>query len=490
MSLRNKTLSAVKWNLLATLITTSLGIILLWALSHLLTTQQYGVVSAALIVSTFCMMLIDFGISNSIIRSRSLLADELSSLYVVNVVLGIIICAVILLLSSQITALFKADEMLTSQIRLMALGFIILSFGLQPRALLTREMQFRPLAQVNIATTLTNFVVAISLALIYHTSWCIALAFLVSSLVNAVASRWAARPLMHYRFRFRIAPVKNHLHYGIQLVMDSLINQISINTYPVLMSRLISITAIGGYSIAYSISIALFEKLNPVLSHALFPAFAQIGHNQLRLKETFLKVTTFSALINFPLLTGMLLIADPLVNVFFAGKWHFIIPVIQLLCIVGAVRSIDTAVIAVLLVRAKMYLNVRFGIVKLLFGIPLTWFMGTTFGLLGIVYSFLIIQVVNTSLGYFLLLRPCIGKTGSAYFRAISVPVLHVMPMLVICSLISQQASALRHSELLALTVLSGVMVYTLTILLSPCQTVREFRQVAIQALMIKRVVT
>jgi lipopolysaccharide exporter len=53
------------------------------------------------------------------------------------------------------------------------------------------------------------------------------------------------------------------------------------------MARLISLTAIGGYNISYNISVALFEKLNPVLSHALFPAFSKIQNDAVSLKKLF-----------------------------------------------------------------------------------------------------------------------------------------------------------------------------------------------------------
>ncbi len=488
MTLREKTLTAVKWNLLSTLITTSLGVILLWALSHLLGTQQYGVISAALVISTFCSVVLDFGISNSIVRSQSVEKIELSSLYVINVALGVLVCVLVMGFSAQISALFKAGEMLTSQIRIMALGFVILSFGLQPRALLTREMKFNRIAQITLATTITNFIVALTLAFIYHSAWCIAVAFLLSSVVNVLASGIAARSLLNYQFRFRLSAVKKHFHYGLQLVMDSLINQTSINTYPVLMSRLISISAIGGYNIAYSISIALFEKLNPVLSHALFPAFARISHDESRLKASFLQVTTFSALVNFPLLMGMLLVAEPLVSVFFDAKWAFITPIIQVLCVTGAIRSLDTAVISVLLVKAKMHLNVRLGLVKLLTGMPLAYVMGQKFALPGIVYSFLIMQLFNTLCGGLWLLRACLGEIAGAYARAVALPVLHVLPMLVVCVLLKQQTTALADYQQLALIIITGVAVYAATIFLSPCQTVRMFRQIAVNTVMMKRV--
>ncbi|HCQ6901134.1 TPA: oligosaccharide flippase family protein, partial [Klebsiella pneumoniae] len=44
----------------------------LWILSSLFTTTDYGIISAALILSTVFSIITDFGISNSVIRSEKL----------------------------------------------------------------------------------------------------------------------------------------------------------------------------------------------------------------------------------------------------------------------------------------------------------------------------------------------------------------------------------------------------------------------------------
>ena len=477
MSLREKTVLAVKWNLLATVLSSIFGLISLWLLSHLLTTQDYGIISAALIISTFITVLLDFGISNSIIRSKELERIELSSLYVINITLGVIACLIALIFSQQIAGLFKADDMLATQIKIMSIGFVISSFGLQAKALLTREMNFGAIAKITIASTFINFVSVVLLAWIYRSPWCIALAFLISATANTFLSTYAARPLRTYDLQFRFSAVKKHFRYGIQLVIDSMINQISINTYPVLMSRLISLSAIGGYNIAYSISIGLFEKLNPVLSHTLFPALAKIGGDDTKLRLALLKITTYSAMINFPMLLGMMIIAPSLVDVFFDAKWQFIVPIVQVLCAAGAIRSLDTPVISVLLVKAQMYRNLYLGVAKLIVGIPLTWLLGYKAGLIGIVYGFLIIQVMNAICGYFFLLRPSIGVKGIDYLKSILIPSFHVAPM-VLGGWVARYYFT-PFSEILSMIAVAStcVLIYITTIYFSPANVIREFKE-------------
>lgn len=486
MSLKEKTLNAVKWNLLSTIVTVSLGMVSLWALSHILSVEQYGVISAALIITNFINMLLDFGISNSIVRSQTVERIELASLSVVNIFMGIAAFILTFIFSENIAGVFGGSENLRFQVEIVSFGFIFIALGLQPKALLTKDMEFGLLSKIVIIAAITNFIIAVTLAFIFHEAWCVAVAFLVSSIIGSLIARFCARKLMDYGAGFQLKAIRKHFRYGIQLVIDSLINQISINTYPVLMSRLISFAAIGGYNISYSISIALFERLNPILSHALFPAFSKIGNDEKKLQSSFLKVTIFSSMVNFPMLIGMMLASTQIVRIFFDEKWSFIPPIVQILCIVGVLRSLETPVISVLLVKAQMYRNIYLGIGKLLTGIPLAWFLGTRFGITGIVYGFLIIQVVNTTLGYFYLLKPSLGISGLKYLKSILIPAIHVLPM-VVGGLILNKMELIdnQFAHLFILIALCFVL-YSVTIFMSPVDIVREFRATIINNFMTK----
>ena len=483
MSLREKTILAVKWNLLSTIVSVMLGIILLWALSHILSVEQYGIISASLIISNFFLMLLDFGISNSIVRQKSISPIELSSLSTINILMGLIAFVTCFFMSSYISELFKGNQDLVLQIKILSVSFLFVSFGLQSKALLTKEMSFSILSRIVIISSIINFVSSISLALIFSQSWCVAVSFLLSTFVNSLLTRYYARHMLVFYFKFSLTSLSKHFKYGVQLVLDSIVNQVSINTYPVLMSRLINLAAIGGYNISYSISIALFEKLNPVLSHALFPAFSKIGSDAQRLNNSFLKATCFSSMINFPMLLGMMLVSHNVVSVFFDEKWSFITPIVQILCIVGAIRSLDTPVISILLVKAQMYRNVNLGILKLLLGIPLTWWLGLNYGINGIVSAFLIIQVFNTFFGYFYLINPCTHIKFHEYFTSITTPFLHVLPML-ICGFVEEICLSkyqITDSYSLIIKIISCCIVYILTILYSNNLLIKEFREIAFE---------
>jgi len=471
-------MKSVKWNFISTALGAFIGIFQLWLLSRILPPHEFGVISLALMIITFFNIFIDFGISNSIIRHVHITELELSSLYVINIGLGVATFLIAFAISPLLGTFFKSPELIT-QIRIMSVAFLVVPFGQQQRAILSRELRFNILAIVSIVTMVTNCVLVISLALIYKKAWVASVAFFGSTAAGCAILFGQSLRERALSFAFSWGAARPHIRYAIQLVGDSVINVVSVNTYPALMARMVSLTAIGGYNISYGISINLIERLKPVLVQALFPAFAKIQHDERKLTRNFLLVTSYGLLINLPLLSGMLVCSTAIAELFFKPEWRFISILVKILCVVGMIRSIDSPVISLLLVKAKMYLNVRMGVAKLIIGIALAYSLGRSFGIVGIVSSFLIVQLLNTVASYFFLVRPCVGPIGVAYLKHVLVPCAQTVPIFIGAGAIALFPPTASPAFNLALMVSAGVVGYLAGLYLSPFALVREFVSLA-----------
>jgi lipopolysaccharide exporter len=138
----------------------------------------------------------------------------------------------------------------------------------------------------------------------------------------------------------------------------------------------------------------------------------------------------FSSLVNFPMLLGMMLISDYVVTVFLSRNGSSS-PLLYRFYVWLGRRDPLMCLLSLLLAKGQMYRNVYLGVFKLALGIPLTWFLGKQYGLTGIVFSFLCIQIVNLVMGYFFQVRPCLNIKVKSYIYAVFVPLIHTLPMLV-----------------------------------------------------------
>ena len=72
----------------------------------------------------------------------------------------------------------------------------------------------------------------------------------------------------------------------------------------------------------------------------MFPALSRIQSDKARVKRIYLRSISSIALLTFPLMLGLLVVADSFVLTLYGPKWAAVIPVLQVLCIVGLVQSI------------------------------------------------------------------------------------------------------------------------------------------------------
>ncbi len=481
MELKSKTIKAVKWTFLSTAVGALVTVVQLWALSHILSPHEYGIIGASLIIIQFFNIFVDFGLSNSIIRRMSISDLELSSLFCISLFLGVTNFILVYFSSEWFGVFFKSDDVVL-QIKIMSVTFLISAFGQQQRALLARELRFNTISIISIIVILTNFFSVIGLALIYEKAWVASVAAVLSAAAGCSIFFIHGLREREFSLKFSWAAARPHIAYSVALVSDSIINVISINTFPLLMGRLLNLTAIGGYNIANGISVNLIERLKPMLTQALFPALAKLQGNDEKLASNFLLITTYSSLINFPLLVGISITSTALVTVFFGPEWWFIDVLVKILCIAGMFRSLDAPVISLLLVKAKMHLNVRLGIPKLLVGIALAYQLGIKYGITGIVISFLLVQAANTIVGYFYMVRSCLPGIGKAYCLAILIPLLQIFPLLFVSGLLTLFPLVSSMIVNLVIVVVLGILSYILGLYFSPFASVRGFISLAVHS--------
>mgnify|MGYP000447109934 CR=1 FL=1 len=105
-------------------------------------------------------------------------------------------------------------------------------------------------------------------------------------------------------------------------------------------------------------------KLNPIITRVLFPAFAKIQDDTEKLRVNFYKLLSVVGIINFPALLGLMVVSNNFVPLVFGEKWSSIIPVLQLLCIVGLLRSVGNPIGSLLMAKARVDISFKFNVFK------------------------------------------------------------------------------------------------------------------------------
>ncbi len=108
----------------------------------------------------------------------------------------------------------------------------------------------------------------------------------------------------------------------------------------IVVGALVGVAALGFYQMAYTLASTPTTEIAHVISQVTFPAYVKLQEDAKALRAGYLKVLKLTSFFSFGLACIFLVLADDFVVLFLGEKWSSIIPVMQILVIAGAVRSI------------------------------------------------------------------------------------------------------------------------------------------------------
>jgi len=338
-SFRERTLSGALWSVTSQ--TGRQAIILLSnvVLARLLTPRDFGLTATVLIFVNFAVILAEQGFGAALIQRKEVTEDHLSSIFWVNVALGLGFTALFLAAAPLIAALFH-EESLIPLTRAIAWIFAIHSLGMVQATMLTRDLAFKSLAKAEIAAAWIGGAVAIMLAWRGWGPMSIAIQAVVTSLVS-VLILWKVgdfRP----RFRFRWSAVRDLAEFSSNSFIANVTQYWVRNVDNVLIGFFLGQGPLGVYTRAYSVMLFPLNRVSRVLARVMFPSMSMIQDDLPRVRGLYLKTTRVIALVTFPLMIGVAASAENFTAVVFGPQWREMVPVLRILAIVGMVQSVTS----------------------------------------------------------------------------------------------------------------------------------------------------
>ncbi|MDQ4428556.1 MOP flippase family protein [Yokenella regensburgei] len=431
MSLREKTISGAKWSAMATVAIIGLGLVQMTWLARIFDSHQFGLLTVSLVIIALADTLSDFGIANSIIQRKAISRLELTTLYWLNVGLGIVVFALVFALSDTIARVLHNPD-LAPLIKTLSLAFVMIPHGQQFRALMQKELEFNKIGLIETSSVMAGFSVTVVSAWFWPWAMTAILGYLVNTAVRTLLFGWYGRKIYRPGLHFSLASVASNLRFGAWLTADSIINYVNTNLSTLVLARILGAGAAGGYNLAWNVAVVPPMKLNPIITRVLFPAFAKIQDDTDKLRVNFYKLLSIVGILNFPALLGLMVVSNNFVPLVFGEKWVSIVPVLQLLCVVGLLRSVGNPIGSLLMAKARVDISFKFNVFKTFLFIPAIVVGGHLAGALGVTTGFLLVQIINTILSYFVMIKPVLGSSYRDYILSLWLPFWLSVPTLVV----------------------------------------------------------
>ena len=475
MSLKKSAIAGVKWTGYSTVITTVLQFVQLAVLARLLSPEAFGLMAIIMLIQGFSQAYADMGISNAIIHHQNTTEEQLSSLYWLNIIAGIIVFLCIFLVAPFITNYYKEPQLL-ELIHLAALSFIITPWGQQFQILLQKNLEFRVISIIEIIAVAAGTSTAIGAAFMGQGVYSIIFGMLVTTITRSVLLVGIGWKRWKPQFTLKINELQGYLGFGLYQMGEKSINYFNSRLDQILIGAFVGIQALGFYNLAFNLVIYPSSKINPIITRVAFPVFAKMQNNQKQLKEGYLLILKIISFINFPILCGLAVVAPLLIPLIFGEQWTGSVILVQILSFVALLRSQGNPIGSLLLAKGRADLGFKWN-AFLMVSQTIGVITGLGFGgVVGVAWSLLLLQVTYAVLNYLFLVRPLINPSVMEYCLSL-LPALAFSFFMVMGVYFIPTLTNLTHPVTLLLQVFIGIIIYSILNLLFNKDQIKSFKE-------------
>lgn len=427
MSYKKKAINSTKWVTVSTIVQTVLQFVQIAILARLLTPTVFGVVGISTLIITFFGMFANLGFSNSIIYKQESDRKILSTIYYLNILLGIIIFLLIYV-SAPIIISFYNEPRLNSVIRPSALMFVIVFYGSIYSFLLQKELMFRSVAIIDITGSVSGTAFTIFLAYNGYEELSLVYGGLLMHVTRTALQILLGRKLFIPMLHFKLSEIYDHLKFGIYNLGEGFVSYIQNNWDNIVIGKILGAKMLGYYTLAYQLAIFPVNKLNPIILQVAYPVLAKLKDNPLELKKSYIKILDILSYFNLPLLAGLFITAESIVPLIYGPNWEPTFPLIKIFVFVSVFSYLSHPLFTLVYTKGKPSLLFYLNIITLVVKIPLVYFLGTYYGVIGIAVAFLLATAINMILNFFIV-NSLIGSFIGNFLSNISKPILFCLLM-------------------------------------------------------------
>lgn len=334
----------VGWMTISQVAIQVLGLATSIVVARFLSPFEVGLAAEALVFGSLALVIVDFGFAAALIQRPNLSDDDLSTAFWAGTGLGLALTLIGIGLSWPIAALYGEPEV-QPLFAVLSVTFLFTAPGIVQGALLMRELNFRSLELRTIIATVASCATSITLASLGAGPWAIVAQNLVITSVSTILL-WRASP-WRPAATFSMVSLRSMRSYTGNVFGTKVLEWGTINLDNFLIGRFVGTSALGAYTIAFSVMISPVKRVATPVMQVFFPAFSRMRDPR-RIAGVWLRASRMVGLVVIPAMLGLIVVAPELVIAVFGEKWSGAITVMQILAPVGLIQSVAALNVGIL----------------------------------------------------------------------------------------------------------------------------------------------
>lgn len=318
----------------------------------------WGILTA---IAAVALIVVDSGFSQALIRRADPAPGEYKAAFLFNVWISVALYAV-LAAASPVIARFYGMPSVAAVAPVFFLLLPVNALCVIQNTIFTRQMRFALMSKAVFVSSLVSGIVAVGLAVAGCGLWSF-----VGQRVTAMAVRtgllwwcsdWRPTTPRERGALRRMAP------YSLSLMATDLISTLYNKIPQFFLGKLYPSSVLGYFDQAQKLKDLPVASTMQSVQAVTFPALSQIGDRPEKLAESYRQVAMTIAYAMFPVVAGLVAVAEEFFELFLGPQWMPTVPYFRVLCLTGLFYPVAMVAYNILKVRSDGRIIVRLEIAK------------------------------------------------------------------------------------------------------------------------------
>ena len=280
--------NAYLWGMITKMLPSVIQVLTNIILARLLTPSDFGTIGVLNVFFLVANVLIESGLGGSLVKEKHISKIDCSTIGTFSLLISIFVYTLLFAFAPIIEGYFDIQG-LTRIVRVISISFIISAFGIVPHALLTRDLKFKSLFYITIASVSISSLLAIFLASrnfgVYSlVAYQLGIVFF-SAILSILQSRY------YYVPAFSRDSFKRLFSFGFYTTITSVIDTVYENLLAVLIGKHLGVVQAGYLTQAKKLEEGMTTSISRSLANVSFPVMTRIKDNREEfIKESFLLI--------------------------------------------------------------------------------------------------------------------------------------------------------------------------------------------------------
>lgn len=360
-NLKQKTTNGLKWSAIERIATQAIQLIVMLILGRMLGPEAFGLVGMLAIFIAISQTFVDSGFSSALIRKQDRSEADYATTFYFNIVVSLS-CYILLFICAPYIADFYHQPELVNLTRILSLVILVNVFAVVQRTRLTVAMDFKTQAKASLLSVSCSTIIALSLAYCDFGVWALVGQTLSFAIINVILINifdpWLPK------CDFSKSSFKELFGFGSKLLASGLLDAIYNNIYQIIIGKLFNAGQLGLFSQAKNLSSIPSMTLTGIIQRVTYPMMSHIQNDQQALDKAYLLTLRLAAVVIFPIIIGLGLVAKPLLTVLLGQQWQSAAELMTILCIGYMLYPIHAINLNLLQVKGRSDLFLKLEIIK------------------------------------------------------------------------------------------------------------------------------